>query len=58
LIDNKIVLEIKTKKMLTREDYYQTKRYLTALNKKLAILVNFHQRYLTPKRILNSGVSD
>ena len=42
----KIVLEVKTKPFMTKSDYYQTKRYLTCLNKKLAILV---------KRILNSG---
>ena len=55
LIENKIILEIKTKRFLAREDYYQLKRYLVALNKKLGILVNFHQRYIEPKRILNSS---
>jgi len=54
LIDGKIILEIKAKKMLTREDYYQIKRYLIALNKKLGIIVNFKKRYIEPKRILNS----
>jgi len=55
LIEDKIVLEIKCKRFLTREDYYQTKRYLVALNKKLAILVNFRDERLIPKRILNSN---
>ena len=54
LIEKKIILEIKTKKFLTNEDYYQLKRYLIALNKKLGILVNFRRKYITPKRILNS----
>jgi len=54
LIDNKIILEIKTERLLTRDDYYQTKRYLVALNKKLGLLVNFRDKYLKPKRILNS----
>lgn len=54
LIDDKIILEIKAKKFLTNEDYYQTKRYLSALEKKLAILVNFRRKYITPKRVLNS----
>lgn len=53
LIENAIILEIKTKRFLTREDYYQLKRYLVALNKKLGILVNFRQKYIEPKRILN-----
>lgn len=58
LVENKIILEIKTKRILTREDYYQVKRYLTALKKKLAILVNFRQKYLKPKRILNSQATE
>jgi len=58
LIENKVILEIKTKRFLTREDYYQTKRYLEALGKKLAILVNFRQKYLKPKRILNPKVTE
>ena len=55
LVNDAIILEIKAKRILTREDYYQMKRYLVALNKKLGILVNFQQRYLAPKRILNSS---
>lgn len=58
LIDDKIILEIKTKKAIERADYYQALRYLSALSMKLAVLVNFHQRYLTPRRVLNSFVSE
>jgi GxxExxY protein len=58
LIENKIILEIKTKRFLNRDDYYQIKRYLVGLNKKLGILVNFQQKYLTPKIIINSKVSE
>lgn len=54
LIDNKVLIEIKAKKVLLREDFYQVKRYLLASKKRLGILVNFRQRYLDPKRILNS----
>ncbi len=54
LIEDKIVLEIKTKKFLTKEDYYQVQRYLKHLNLKLGILVNFRDERLHPKRILNS----
>ncbi|MEK9180555.1 MAG: GxxExxY protein [Patescibacteria group bacterium] len=53
LISNKIVLEIKAKPFITREDYYQTMRYLKALNKKLGILVNMRRRAINPKRVLN-----
>src|SRR3989338_8708103 len=54
LVEDKILLEFKCKRMITREDYYQTKRYLTAMNKRLALLVNFRDIHLKPKRILNS----
>ena len=58
LIENKIVLELKTKRFLNNEDYYQTKRYLVALNKKLGILVNFRRKFITPKRVLNSYANE
>lgn len=57
LIEDQIILEIKAKRMLLKEDYFQLKRYLVALNKKLGILVNFRSQYLNPKRILNSSAN-
>ena len=51
-IEGKIVIEAKAKDVITREDYFQTQRYLQALNAKLGILVNFHQMYLHPKRVV------
>jgi len=54
LINDTIILEIKAKRFLTREDYYQVRRYLKASNKKLGIIANFRQKYIQPKRILNS----
>ena len=53
IIENKIVLEFKTKNFITKEDYYQTKRYLVTLNLQLGIIVNFRQHRLAPKRVLN-----
>lgn len=55
LIDNKVVLEIKTRQFLKKEDYFQLKRYLVSLNMALGILVNFREERLHPKRILNGG---
>ena len=55
LVENKIVLELKAKRLVDRIDYYQVKRYLTSLNKKLGLLVNFQDKFLRPKRILNSS---
>jgi GxxExxY protein len=53
IVEDKIVLELKTKTALTQEEYFQVKRYLSTCNKKLGILVNFRTKYLAPKRILN-----
>jgi len=54
LIMDKIILEIKAKPFVSNDDYRQVRRYLAAINRKLGILVNFRQRYIKPKRILNS----
>ena len=53
LIEDKIILELKSKRVLDREDYYQVKRYLVAINKRLGMLVNFRDKYLKPRRVLN-----
>jgi len=55
LIEDKIIIEFKAKNFLTKEDYYQIKRYLATLNLQLGILVNFRQNRLAPKRVLNSN---
>lgn len=54
LIKDLIILEIKAKTALERTDYAQVKRYLENSNLKLGILVNFHNKYIKPIRILNS----
>ena len=53
IIEDKIILDLKAKRIVTKEDYYQMKRYLTVSNKKLGLIVNFRQKYINPKRILN-----
>lgn len=52
LVEDQLILEIKAKRFVSREDYLQTRGYLTALNLPLALLINFQQRFLTPRRIL------
>lgn len=52
LIDNRIILEVKAKKAILREDYYQIQRYLQASYCKLGLLVNFRNRYLKPIRVI------
>ncbi len=58
IVDNNIILEFKAKNFITKEDYYQVKRYLITLNLELGIIVNFRQVRLYPKRILNSEHSN
>lgn len=53
VIEGKILLEVKAKQFVTKEDYYQVQRYLAALNLKLAIIVNMRRYYISPKRIIN-----
>ena len=52
-IENVLLLDLKAKTFISREDYYQMKRYLELANLSLGIIVNFRQRYLKPKRVLN-----
>src|SRR5205085_464592 len=47
-----IALEMKAAPYILKEDYYQTQRYLQALNLELGIIYNFRDKYLKPKRIL------
>lgn len=64
IIEDKVILEFKAKNFISKEDYYQTKRYLLTLNLELGIIINFRQVRLAPKRVLNgehhiySGHSD
>lgn len=55
VIEDKIVLEYKTKPFLIKDDYAQTQRYLQILNFKLGLLINFRSKYLSPRRVLNSS---
>jgi hypothetical protein len=52
-IEDTIILELKVKPLITREDYFQVQRYLVASNKRLGILVNFRYASIKPRRILH-----
>lgn len=54
IIDDKIIVELKSREAVLKNDYMQTMRYLTSCNKKLGIAFNFRQKFLRPKRVLNS----
>lgn len=55
-IADQVLVDFKAKPFITREDYYQMRRYLELAKLKLGIIVNFRQSYLKPKRVLNSAV--
>lgn len=53
IINDKIVLELKTAPNFARGDFRQVSAYLKSANLKLGILVNFRGEKLTFRRILN-----
>lgn len=55
IIENKMILELKVRPVISREDYYQVQRYLRASDLKLGLIVNFRHKYLNSKRIINSS---
>ncbi len=56
LIDDKIILDIKSKGFISKEDYFQMQRYLWSSGKELGLIVNFRNSYLKPKRVLNTKI--
>jgi len=55
LIEEKIPIDIKTEKFITKADFLQMLRYLKAANLELGIIVNFRQKTLRPKRVINAN---
>ena len=53
-IEERVFVDLKAKPFIEKDDYYQMRRYLDLANLKLGLIVNFRQRYLQPKRILNA----
>ena len=53
LIGGNIIVELKAKPFLTKQDYFQLKTYLQSVNLKLGLLVNFRSEYLKPQRVLH-----
>ena len=52
VVENSVVVELKAKPIVAREDYDQIQRYLQAGGYKLGLLVNFRNKYLKPIRII------
>lgn len=52
IVEDSVVIDLKAKKFITKEDYYQMQRYLKILDKKLGLIINFQDTFVKPKRIL------
>lgn len=52
LIDDKIILELKSVREINKEYYRQLQNYLQQTNKKLGILANFRTSHLRPIRVI------
>ena len=54
-VEDKILLELKAKELVTKEDYFQIQRYLQAIHYKLGFVVNFRNKYLRPIRVIRAN---
>lgn len=54
LVENNVVVELKAKKYINKEDFYQMQRYLKSTNKRLGLLVNVQDDFIKTKRVLNN----
>jgi len=57
LIEDHIIIDIKAKKFVTKEDYSQMIRYLESAALELGMIVNFQSPHLKPKRVLNAKLN-
>jgi GxxExxY protein len=53
-ISNKLLIDLKAKSIVTKDDYYQMNRYLDAIGYDLGFIVNFRNKYLKPIRIIRA----
>lgn len=52
IIEDKIVVEFKTLRLLRPQDYHQLQRYLQETQLRLGLLVNFRNKYIKPVRVV------
>ncbi len=57
VIEDRIIMDFKAKKFITKADYNQMLKYLYLTNKELGLIVNFHSTYLKPKRVVNNRIN-
>ncbi len=51
-IEGKMLLDLKAKPTIVKEDYYQMQRYLRAVGYKLGLIINFRNQHLKPLRVI------
>ena len=54
IIDNRIIVDLKAKPFITKDDYFQMQRYLQSSDLRLGLIINFRSFYLYPKRVINT----
>lgn len=54
VVFDKVILEVKSKKGIVEEHYAQVINYLTISGLEVALLINFHEKSLEYKRIVNT----
>jgi len=54
VIKDRLLIDLKAKSIITKDDYYQMNRYLNASGVKLGLIVNFRNKYLKPIRVIRS----
>ncbi len=55
VINNMLLIDLKAKDLVTKEDYYQMNRYLNASGLDLGLIVNFRNKYLKPIRVIRAN---
>ena len=57
LIPGRVIVDVKAKPFIEPQDYDQMRRYLHSANIQLGLIVNFRNKFLLPKRVLNPNYS-
>ena len=55
VINNELLIDLKAKDIVTKEDFYQMNRYLNAIGYKLGFIVNFRNKFLKPIRVIRAN---
>ncbi len=52
IVDGRLLIDLKAKSIVTKDDYYQMQKYLQAGSYKLGLIVNFRNLHLRPLRVV------